>query len=253
MKRFSKLMFRVALVAVVAGLGILLSLSRAQGSSGQDNGIPGVIAAIKQLNADMMSDFASLSSQLTSGFASITSQNTSGFSQLNGSLNQVAGTLNQVNTTLNGVSAEVSGLRVPSNGQTVLLAPFVANVQGYDTGMAIANTTLDQLGTAHHSGTCQLCYFDGSSSPPPCQTTTSAIPAGASLLFTLSGGGNYGIVARPGFEGYIIAKCDFPGAHGFAYVSAQGALPTSPGASFTVPVLVLPGTRDLTFVESSGE
>ena len=246
MKRFSRLMIRVGLPVVLIGLGILLSPGRAQGQgSGKDNGIPGVINAINKLDADTMSGFAGLSSQLTSDFSSITSQITSGFSQ-------VGGTLSQMNATLNGVSTAVSGLRAPSNGQTVLLMPFVTNAQGYDTGIAIANTTLDQLGTTHHSGGCQLCYFSAGT-PPPCQTTTSDITAGDSLLFTLSGGGNHGIGPEPGFQGYIIAKCSFPGAHGFGYLSAQGALPTSPGASTAVPVLVLPGTRDLTFVESASQ
>ncbi len=60
---------------------------------------------------------------------------------------------------------------------------------------------------------------------------TDLVPAGDEVLFTLSGGGNHGVKATPGFIGYIIATAQFQYCHAFAYISAQGALPTAAGAS----------------------
>jgi len=111
-----------------------------------------------------------------------------------------------------------------------ILFPFVTNQQGFDTGVAIANTTVDPFGTTPQAGLVTLNYYSGGT-PPPAQTTTSTVPGGQELLFTLSGGGNFGIAAVPGFQGYIIATAQFQYCHAFAYISAQGALPTAPGAS----------------------
>jgi len=108
-----------------------------------------------------------------------------------------------------------------------LLFPFVANIAGFDTGIAIANTTADTLnGLAPQSGNVTLTYYgttSGGGAAPATQTTTSAVPAGSELIFDLSSGGNYGIAATPGFEGYIIARADFQYCHGFAYLSLVGA------------------------------
>jgi hypothetical protein len=123
-----------------------------------------------------------------------------------------------------------------------ILFPFVSNQQGYDTGVAIANTTVDPFGTTPQAGLVTLNYYSGGT-PPPAQTTTSTVPGGQELLFTLSGGGNFGIAAVPGFQGYIIATAQFQFCHAFAYISAQGALPTAPGASegYLGIVLDVPG------------
>jgi hypothetical protein len=111
-----------------------------------------------------------------------------------------------------------------------ILFPFVSNQQGFDTGVAIANTSVDPFGTSPQTGTVTLNYYSGGT-PPPAQTTNAPIPGGQILTFTLSGGGNFGIAATPGFQGYIIAQAQFQYCHAFAYISAQGALPTAPGAS----------------------
>ncbi len=110
--------------------------------------------------------------------------------------------------------------------KTTLLFPFVSNQGGFDTGMAISNTSADTAGTAAQSGTCTLTYFGmgpgGGAAPPP-QTTTSAVAAGEQVIWTLSMGGTHGIVATPGFQGYIIADCNFLFAHGYAFISDVGA------------------------------
>jgi hypothetical protein len=111
-----------------------------------------------------------------------------------------------------------------------ILFPFVTNQQGFDTGVAISNTSVDPFGTTPQAGLVTLNYYSGGT-PPPAQTTNATVPGGQQLLFTLSGGGNFGIAATPGFQGYIIATAQFQFCHAFAYVSAQGALPTAAGAS----------------------
>jgi len=117
-----------------------------------------------------------------------------------------------------------------------LLFPFVTNQLGYDTGVAISNTSLDSgtgFGTTPQTGTVTLNYYCGQAgcTSPPQQTTTSSVPAGLQLTFTLSGGGNYGIQATPGFQGYIIAQAQFQYCHAYAFITAQGSLPTSAGAN----------------------
>jgi hypothetical protein len=108
--------------------------------------------------------------------------------------------------------------------RTSLLFPFVSNQAGFDTGMTIANTSRDSFGTATQTGTCTLNYYGNTNggAAPPAQTT-NAIPAGEHLAATLSGGGNFGVTATPGFQGYIIAVCQFQYAHGFAFISDVGA------------------------------
>jgi hypothetical protein len=53
-----------------------------------------------------------------------------------------------------------------------ILFPFVSNQQGFDTGVAIANTTVDPFGTTPQAGLVTLNYYSGGT-PPPAQTTTS--------------------------------------------------------------------------------
>jgi len=115
---------------------------------------------------------------------------------------------------------------------TNLLFPFVANQAGFDTGIAIANTTSDPFGTSPQSGNCQLNYYGGTTgggAAPSAQTTTSAIGGGQTAVFTLSSGGTNGIAATPGFSGYIIAVCGFRFGHGFAFISDVGAQKLSHG------------------------
>jgi hypothetical protein len=110
--------------------------------------------------------------------------------------------------------------------RTNLLFPFVSNQAGFDTGVAIANTSSDPFGTAAQSGNCTLNYYGGTTgggAAPSAQTTTSTIAGGVTAVFSLSSGGTNGIAATPGFQGYIIAQCNFRYAHGFAFVSDVGS------------------------------
>lgn len=108
---------------------------------------------------------------------------------------------------------------------TNLLFVFLTNQAGFDSGIAISNTSVDPFGTAPQSGPCKLNYYGettGGGAAPAAQTS-AVVPAGKQLLAVLSTGGNYGIAATPGFQGYMIAQCQFQYAHGFAFISDVGA------------------------------
>lgn len=114
---------------------------------------------------------------------------------------------------------------LPAGTTTSLLFPFVTNQAGFDTAIVISNTSLDTVGTTPQSGTCTLNYFGATTGggASPAAQTSQTVPAGAQLTFTLSSGGSFGIAATSGFQGYIIATCNFQYAHGFAFISDVGA------------------------------
>jgi hypothetical protein len=109
--------------------------------------------------------------------------------------------------------------------ETNLLFPFVTAQSGFDTGIAISNTSADHFsdpGDRRQGGRCTIHYFGnvtGGGNAPNAQTTNADIPAGGQLTFVLSSGGNFGIAGTPGFQGYIFARCLFRYAHGFAFVT----------------------------------
>jgi len=108
---------------------------------------------------------------------------------------------------------------------TNILFVFLTNQAGFDSGIAISNTSVDPFGTAPQSGSCKLNYYGettGGGAAPAAQTS-AVVPAGKQLTAVLSTGGNYGIAATPGFQGYMIAQCQFQYAHGFAFISDVGA------------------------------
>jgi len=121
-----------------------------------------------------------------------------------------------------------------------VLFPFVANALGFDTGLAIANTSLDPGSTygflgVPQPGTVTLWYYgdmSGGAAVPGSQTSTTVQP-GHVLTYVLSTGSTqYGLDGRgAGLTGYIIAQSQFQYCHAYAFISAQGAGPTSPGTS----------------------
>lgn len=122
------------------------------------------------------------------------------------------------------------GKSTPKNNgsatKTTLLFPFVTNQAGFETGISIANTSADTLGTKPSAGNCELSYFGGTTgggAAPRNQSTTYALLGGQTLVFTLSSGGSNGIAATPGFQGYIMVTCNFPYARGYAFISDVGA------------------------------
>jgi hypothetical protein len=96
---------------------------------------------------------------------------------------------------------------------TSLLFPYITTLAGFDTGLAISNTSMDPFGTTPQSGPCTLNFY-GSNAPLP--ITTQPIVAGTTYTAVMS-------TPSPSFQGYIIAVCDFQFAHGFAFISDLGA------------------------------
>ncbi|MBI3682395.1 MAG: hypothetical protein HY235_18605 [Acidobacteria bacterium] len=110
--------------------------------------------------------------------------------------------------------------------RTNLLFPFLSNQAGFDSGIAISNTSADPFGTSPQSGNCTLNYYGGTTgggAAPSAQTTTSPLNGGQTMTASLSSGGTNGIAATPGFQGYVIAQCNFRYAHGFAFISDVGS------------------------------
>jgi hypothetical protein len=132
-----------------------------------------------------------------------------------------------------------------------LLWPFVTNQSGFNTGVALANTSADPYGTSAQQGKVTIYFYGGvapaSPAPPPITTTGSGtlggiVPAGCELVFTLLNGG--GVMpgncatlvnasstttfdlpghSMAGFQGYMISVANFQWCHGFAFISDTAA------------------------------
>jgi hypothetical protein len=120
---------------------------------------------------------------------------------------------------------------------TTLLFPFVTNRFGFDTGIAISNTSMDWKGTAPQRGTCRIHYIGktGDDGPMPTDDVTSIIEGGEQATFTVSmGNPAWEVNGAPDFQGFIVAMCEFQFAHGYAFITDAGGL-----ASFAQGYLAL--------------
>lgn len=105
---------------------------------------------------------------------------------------------------------------------TNLLFPFVSNQGGFDTGIAIANTSKDPFGTALQTGACTVNFYGTVGTSKVCLSHPSpSITGGEHFAWSLANGG--AVTATAGFQGYVIAQCAFQYAHGFAFISDLGA------------------------------
>jgi len=103
----------------------------------------------------------------------------------------------------------------------LLLTWVVSNVAGYDTGVAIANTTEDDAafgaddldGAVAQSGTCKLTgYPSGGGSPVAFTTPSVAAGRTHAMVFSQTTGFS-------GFAGYVLVVCNFLNAHAFAFIT----------------------------------
>ena len=91
--------------------------------------------------------------------------------------------------------------------------------QWFRYGLTISNTTADPFGAPHVDADatgfvhCTLTFFGPGD---PFAVTTASVRAGTTYANTLS-------VIAPNFQGYMIATCNFPLGHGFAFISDPGA------------------------------
>ena len=123
---------------------------------------------------------------------------------------------------------------------TNLLFPYLANVAGFDSGLAIANTSRDALAfpglvpsTIEQAGTCTLHGWAAADATYSAFTTPS-IAAGTTFLTVLSSASN---PAYNGFFGYIIAVCNFQYAHGFAFLSDGFGQPPSQAQGYLALII----------------
>jgi hypothetical protein len=150
---------------------------------------------------------------------------------------QASGTLPIPRFVFNGAASNLFGIVKCSCN---ILFPYVTQAPGYDTGIAIANTTMDPYGTTNQFGAVQFWYYGGLSNggaAPGTQCTNTAspgtcpgtftVPAGQVLTYTLyNGSAQWGLDNRgAGFTGYMIAQAQFQYCHAFAFIGGLGGGP----------------------------
>jgi len=131
---------------------------------------------------------------------------------------------------------------------TTLLFPFVTNQSGFDTGLAISNTSEDWglSGIDGQDGGCEVHYIgtDTSDNVPAVDVTTADVLAGEQLVWLLSAGGSHGLIGAPDFQGYVLAACDFQYAHGYAFIT-DGFGGGIPALAQGYLALVIPANRGI--------
>lgn len=110
--------------------------------------------------------------------------------------------------------------------------PYVTDYTGFDTGIAISNTSMDSLpsgqGAIGQTGTCSVAFYGAGGVASTLGTTgvyvsPSAIAPGETWAFSLSTiDAGYNSTATYGTTGYAIATCNFQYAHGYTFVSDYG-------------------------------
>jgi len=118
--------------------------------------------------------------------------------------------------------------------QTNFLIPFVVAESGFDTGIAIANTTLDPFGTTNgarpQNGNLTFSIFPRTGSSCTVTPSTSTVGVGLTSAGILEAGRTYSVLLSEllrvtgsncptTMTGYIIAVANFPLGHGAAFVT----------------------------------
>ncbi len=116
--------------------------------------------------------------------------------------------------------------------QTVLLWPFVTASPGFDTGIAIANTSDDPINKTANAqdGSCTLNWFGTTTAgPAPPPTLGCDQPGAGAVCFPVVKNGTVQATdlltvlgSTSGFQGYLIAVCNFQFAHGYGAVTDLG-------------------------------
>jgi len=109
-----------------------------------------------------------------------------------------------------------------------LLFPWVVSVAGFDTGIGIANTSMDPFtGTVQQHGTITYHFYGNKTGTGTSATVTAGTTYGFSITTgdtttTATDGTVANIPGMPGFQGYVIASANFQYCHGFAFISGFG-------------------------------
>jgi hypothetical protein len=118
--------------------------------------------------------------------------------------------------------------------QTTLLYPFVTGAAGFDTGIAVANTSMDPWSTVNQVGSCTLYGYGVTvasagntaiqTKVPGCDAISNPLP-GTNCFAVVPSGQVMSVMASSvltNFQGYVIAVCNFQYAHGYAAVTDLG-------------------------------
>jgi hypothetical protein len=118
--------------------------------------------------------------------------------------------------------------------QTTLLYPYVTGAAGFDTGIAVANTSMDPFGTVNQVGSCKLYGYGVTVATAGNTAIQTIVPGCDSLANPLPGTNCFAVVPSgqvmavmasavlTNFQGYVIAVCNFQYAHGYAAVTDLG-------------------------------
>jgi hypothetical protein len=145
---------------------------------------------------------------------------------------------------------------------TLILFPYLTVKAGFDTGIALVNTSLDNLSTQTQHGPCTMYYFDASGTPPSPQTTCDIAPGGM-VAYSLMGSGGIPsatcasgttVTNTPipiGWQGYGIAMCNFQYGHGYAFVSDRN-IPGLGSQGYLALILSTCGGRNPSPLDNAG-
>jgi hypothetical protein len=161
---------------------------------------------------------------------------------------------NKVPNFVNGSSSATVTGSTYGPCATYLLFPYVTNAAGFETGIAISNTSLDNFGSKGasaaptQSGTCTLNFYgNATASSNPAAATTASIAGGTVDPFTLTS------VAGANFTGYMIANCGFQYAHGFAYIVYNFGTSSGAAMGYVASPFSSTGTSPRTLVTNGAE
>jgi len=136
-----------------------------------------------------------------------------------------------------------------------LLFPYVVSAAGFDTGIAIANTSADPgnangdgfIAAVPQPGTVTFWYYGvmANGGAVPGKQISKSVPAGQVLTYVASSGStDWGLDGRAaGLIGYVITQAQFQYCHAYAFISALGAGPLTPGTSEGYLAIVLDAPR----------
>jgi len=120
---------------------------------------------------------------------------------------------------------------------TSLLFPFVTNQLGFDTGIVLADTSTDPFGAVGATagpGACNLNFYGVGAPTNPVAAPGGSQASGTTNAFQLSS-------VAPGFQGYVIAVCNYLYGHGYAFIEYN--LTQGNGVAEGYLPLVINGTR----------
>ena len=172
-----------------------------------------------------------------------------------GSAGTVSASFAPVSTVAKAATTSTPWLRFTASGSpievitfedcsTTLLFPFVTNQAGYDTGIAISNTSKDSFGTTENDGECRINYYGSmmGGGAAPDEVTSNSVEAGGQLVFLLSAGNSeMGVEGAAGFQGYLMARCSFQFAHGLAFITGPDS--GAPSLAHGYLALVVPARQ----------